>query len=56
MQIIAARGPRAYDPLAPSQAPAAAPGANAANANQTPGLRVPSRKDGAPGIPAEGQP
>jgi len=44
MQILAARGAKAYDPIASGEA-AVAPGPATANAFQSPNVRVPSSKE-----------
>jgi hypothetical protein len=45
MQILAARGAKAYDPIAASGEAALAPGPASANAFQNPSVRVPSSKE-----------
>ncbi len=56
MQILAARGPQAYDPIIAPPKTAGSPGHEAAAANQTPGSRVPSGKEPTGAELGQGQP
>jgi hypothetical protein len=48
MQIMGARGPKAYDPIIRSGEAALTPGPATATANQNPEVRVPANKEASP--------
>jgi hypothetical protein len=48
MQILGARGPKAYDPIIPSGEAALAPGPATATTSQNPEVRVPANKEASP--------
>jgi hypothetical protein len=48
MQILGARGAKAYDPIIQSGEAALAPGPTTATANQNPEVRVPTNKEASP--------